>query len=356
MSLRFFASATGLAIASVTLGACHLLLDGQELGDGTGASGLGGTPSQGGGGGTTTASTTDAATSTSTGMGGGEYNDRCGAPEEAGEPCASEMGPCEVPDGVSRFHFNALCADVPDGWCAHYPTLANGNLDLSQGNLRADAEGQTGFWYEGPGGSTLEFPPFLYRTVSGDADFVVITRLRDIYTGQGNGGTYNVAGLAVRSAASTSWTPGDMDEIWVKLEYGNRGAMGENYPGLGVLLGQGSAGSAQQLDGDPPAMMPGDAVFEEHIDLAICRIGDEFTFAINRNDTDPMWSYLNAGGTPAFPPASDIQIGVMAGAFNDMEVAQARFEWLLYASGSSLSMQTCEQAIAMVHNGEACTQ
>lgn len=263
------------------------------------------------------------------------------------------MGPCEVPPGVSRFHFNASCANVPADWCTHYPTLAPGNLDVGQGYLLAQAEGPTGFWSEGAAGGALEFPPFLYRTLPGGADFLVITRLHDMYMGPTGGGTYNVAGLAVRSAAGTNWTAGDDSKIWVKLEYGNRGVGGEQYPDLGVLLGRGVAGGALQLAGDPPAFMPGDDAFQTDIDLAICRINDEFTFAFNRNPTAPVWQYLT-GMAPDFPPASPIQIGVMAGAYNEMEISQARFEWLFYVSGPSLAMTTCDAAITSVHAGEAC--
>lgn len=350
--LRSSASIAALGFVCLGLGACHLLLDGQDAGEGTGAgaSGSGGSPGQGGAGGNggmmgaeqSSGMTTDAATTTGT----AGYNDACGAtPVPTGEICIETAGPCAVPNGVSRFHFAAECANVPDPWCAHYPETGNGDTSLEGGQLLIESDGPTGFW-DRSFVSDLEYPTFLFRTVDEQADFVIMTRLHAMTTTGPD--FYNMAGIAIRSAANTRWIPGASGENWIKLEYGYRDTSNP-YPGLGVLLGQAANGVASHLAGVPNA--GSDPDFENDIELAVCRRNGSFSFAFRRMTSNQgVWTYLTNPPTASFD-GSPIQLGLLSGAYQMGQSAEARFDWVVFANGLQ-GMADCEEAIQLLSDTE----
>lgn len=283
--------------------------------------------------------TTDAATTTGT----AGYNDACGAtPVPTGEICIEAAGPCAVPSGVSRFHFAAECANVPDSWCAHYPETTNGDTSLEGGQLLIESDGPTGFW-DRSFVSDLEYPTFLFRTVDEQADFVIMTRLHGMTTTGSN--FYNMAGIAIRSAANTRWIPGASGENWIKLEYGYRD-MGGTFPGLGVLLGQAEDGEASHLGGMP--QNASDGGFEDDIELAVCRNNGSFTFAYRR--MTGMWTYLTNPPTASFD-GSPIQLGLLSGAYQMGQSAEARFDWVVFANGLPAA-NDCEDAIQSLSETE----
>jgi hypothetical protein len=293
-------------------------------------------------------STTDAASSTGT----AGYNDACDATQEQGVPCVAEESSCQLSSGIKAFHFNAQCPDAMTEWCTHEPPGAMDTFDVGMGRMTIRAGEETGWWYQPP---SLRYPPFLYRRLASGTDFIVATRVTTIEPNNA-AGTYNIAGLAVRSAASsTDWDPFDMAEEWIKLEYGYRGAPNENHRGLGVLLGAARGGVAIQLGGDPTDMAPGDRQVEDYVDLAICRKqGEGYTFAYRRaSSTDWATLVFDPKELPAIV-TDELQVGISAGALNDNYTMNAEFEWLVYAVGA-LPSDSCRTLIENLVNDNDCS-
>ncbi|NUO47346.1 MAG: hypothetical protein HOV80_00670 [Polyangiaceae bacterium] len=353
--LRSFLRVGALGAVLTSGAACHLLLEGQDLGgSGAGSSGDGGQGGRGTSTGmptsTTNTGTADQASSMSSGPStadggcilglgyddGIDPADACNVGPVTASVCTDGCQPLDP--GVYRYNFRVPCAHAE--WCEEAVTLANAGVDGErEGRLRIDSGQLTGFWLQNETAPMISFPPYLFRTIAADLDFVFATRIASLSV---TGGTYNVAGIILRDPAD-AYDPEGMNEHWVKLEYGRRGGGGEDYPGFGVLLGQGVQDGAAQIGGDPAEhVMPEATAPEEDVGLAVCRIDGAFEFYAQRDPSGP-WVQVALEAQAVIEPfaSANLQVGLTAGALYGSENSAAFFEWATFVVEDELTACGC---------------
>jgi hypothetical protein len=321
--LRSFLRVGALGAVLASAGACHLLLEGQDAGPGSGAG------NQGGSGGasnptamTTTSTmdtgTTDATTATvssSSSTGGGT----CIVMDEA---------TCVVPaDSQQTFYFDEDCEHP--AWC-YYPTAQQSVLAIEDGELRITADADlsmgNGWWVD----PVKEWGPLLYKRITGD--FVVVAELSvsgpllancpGPYTG------YKAGGLLLRNDTGQPATP----ERFYKLEYGCLGDSEQGDPGFGTLWAQVADTGAAHLGVVSTAGQVDD------VGLAICREGNstEFFFRPDGNWALVPDTNMNKGsGDPMAITTPQVGVGVFAGTFDDNgQSTTVAFEYVGFRTGN----------------------
>jgi hypothetical protein len=200
----------------------------------------------------------------------------------------------------------------------------------------------TGWWQTGAEG-VEDVSWFLHQRVTGP--FVVSVRVQL----EASAGAYQMAGLLLRDGTLGEGDP----ESWLKWEIGRRGPSGEGGAGGSPAVDFGSIAAAN-VDGAAATWLAGGHAINGPFmgRLGICRNGDDY-FLHYRDDADGEWSPAHAvsapltGGVSIPSFAGDVQVGLIANAYDDVEEIDtvARFNDFVISDVAVTDAFLCRQEL-----------